>query len=234
MNTCPSGKSTQRSHARERKPQSAGSILGPLPATTAVERHTVYGHGRAPGPGLHDAPPAEARFGASTRRGRERETCCLLGPAQPANTHPSIYFLDPSRSSGQLGSLRINLSLSHTRPNEFHYFFRPLHRTRSLQVPFACPNNSTTVPWSSVSEETGTGTKKQDCLHAKRNKSHYLTRSAILWRCRLAGTSKTQNRWVPGLCPPSAIINSGNHNVSETRSVSVLRWGQGDIYGSVP
>lgn len=51
---------------------------------------------------------------------RARETCCLVRPAQPAYTHPSIGFLDPCRSSGQLGSLRINFSLTPPlSPNEF-------------------------------------------------------------------------------------------------------------------
>jgi hypothetical protein len=33
------------------------------------------------------------------------------------------------------------------------------------------------------------------------------------------------NRWLSGLCPSSGILNTRNHNVSETGSVSVLRWG---------
>jgi hypothetical protein len=39
----------------------------------------------------------------------------------------------------------------------------------------------------------------------------------------------TQNHWVSGLCPSSGILNSREHNVSETGSVSVLRWERGVI-----
>jgi hypothetical protein len=35
---------------------------------------------------------------------------------------------------------------------------------------------------------------------------------------------KTQNYWVFGLCPSSGIVETRKHNVSETGSVSVLRW----------
>jgi hypothetical protein len=34
-----------------------------------------------------------------------------------------------------------------------------------------------------------------------------------------------QNYWVSGLCPSSSIPKAKEHNVSETGSVSVLRWG---------
>jgi hypothetical protein len=43
------------------------------------------------------------------------------------------------------------------------------------------------------------------------------------WRCCI----NTQNYCVLGLCPSSGIRR---HNVSETESVSVLRWGGGDTY----
>jgi hypothetical protein len=36
--------------------------------------------------------------------------------------------------------------------------------------------------------------------------------------------SKTQKYWVSGLCPSSRILNTRNHNVSETGSVSIDRW----------
>jgi hypothetical protein len=36
----------------------------------------------------------------------------------------------------------------------------------------------------------------------------------------------TQNYWVFGLCPSSGIIETRKHSVSETGSVSVLRWGE--------
>jgi hypothetical protein len=39
----------------------------------------------------------------------------------------------------------------------------------------------------------------------------------------------SQNYWVFGLCLSPAILNAIEHDVSETGSVSVLRWG-GDIY----
>jgi hypothetical protein len=42
----------------------------------------------------------------------------------------------------------------------------------------------------------------------------------------------TQNYWVLGLCPPSDILETRKHNVSETGSVSVFRWGGGPGYGS--
>jgi hypothetical protein len=35
--------------------------------------------------------------------------------------------------------------------------------------------------------------------------------------------SNTPNYWVSGLCPSSGILNTKKQNVSETRSVSVLR-----------
>jgi hypothetical protein len=37
-----------------------------------------------------------------------------------------------------------------------------------------------------------------------------------------------QNHWVSRLCPQSAIRNTRKHSGSETASVSVLRWGEGD------
>jgi hypothetical protein len=39
---------------------------------------------------------------------------------------------------------------------------------------------------------------------------------------------KTQNYWVFGLCPSFGILEAGKHNVSENRSVSVLRCGGGE------
>jgi hypothetical protein len=36
----------------------------------------------------------------------------------------------------------------------------------------------------------------------------------------------TQNYWVSGLCQSSGILNTRKHNVPETGSVSVLRWGE--------
>jgi hypothetical protein len=35
----------------------------------------------------------------------------------------------------------------------------------------------------------------------------------------------TQNYWVFGLCPSSSILKTRKHNVSETPSASILRWG---------
>jgi hypothetical protein len=37
----------------------------------------------------------------------------------------------------------------------------------------------------------------------------------------------TQNYWVLGLFPSSGILQNRKHDVSETGSVSVLRWGGG-------
>jgi hypothetical protein len=43
----------------------------------------------------------------------------------------------------------------------------------------------------------------------------------------LGWTSATQNNWVFGLFPSSGILGTRKHDVSETRSVSVLRfWGK--------
>jgi hypothetical protein len=39
-----------------------------------------------------------------------------------------------------------------------------------------------------------------------------------------------QNHWVSGLCPLSGILKARQHNVLETRSVSFLKLGEGDIY----
>jgi hypothetical protein len=71
MNTCPSGKSTLRSYAPERKPQAGDSILdnrrGRYRQLVQLRHTAHHSHGGAPRPGLHDPPPAEAQFGASTR-----------------------------------------------------------------------------------------------------------------------------------------------------------------------
>jgi hypothetical protein len=40
----------------------------------------------------------------------------------------------------------------------------------------------------------------------------------------------TQNYWVSGLCPSTGILNTRKHNVTETASVSVLRWREGHTY----
>jgi hypothetical protein len=37
-----------------------------------------------------------------------------------------------------------------------------------------------------------------------------------------------QNSWATGLCPPSRIQNTRKHNILETGSVSILRWGEGE------
>jgi hypothetical protein len=37
----------------------------------------------------------------------------------------------------------------------------------------------------------------------------------------------TRNYWVFGRCPSSGILKIREHNISETGSVSVLRWGGG-------
>jgi hypothetical protein len=34
-----------------------------------------------------------------------------------------------------------------------------------------------------------------------------------------------RNYWVFGFCPPSGILEARKHNVSETESGSILRWG---------
>jgi hypothetical protein len=44
----------------------------------------------------------------------------------------------------------------------------------------------------------------------------------------------TQNHKVSECCPSSRILKSRKYNVSETGSVSVLRWGEGDIFRWVP
>jgi hypothetical protein len=50
-----------------------------------------------------------------------------------------------------------------------------------------------------------------------------------IWRI-LTMVYDTQNYWVSGLRPSSGILNTRKHNVSETGSVSILRWGEGDTY----
>jgi hypothetical protein len=40
-----------------------------------------------------------------------------------------------------------------------------------------------------------------------------------------------QNYWVFGLRPSSSILKTKEHNVSETGSVSILRW-EGDTYSA--
>jgi hypothetical protein len=37
----------------------------------------------------------------------------------------------------------------------------------------------------------------------------------------------TQNYWVFGLCPSSGILENRKHNILETGSVYILRWGGG-------
>jgi hypothetical protein len=44
----------------------------------------------------------------------------------------------------------------------------------------------------------------------------------------------TRSYWVFGLCPSSGILKTKEHNVSETGSVSVLRWGGEDTYSVGP
>jgi hypothetical protein len=34
----------------------------------------------------------------------------------------------------------------------------------------------------------------------------------------------SQNYWVLGLCPSSGVLETRKHNVSETGSISILRW----------
>jgi hypothetical protein len=90
---------------------------------------------------------------------RASETCCLVCPAHPAYTHPSIYLLDPFRSSGQLGSIRINFSLSHTHTPPFlqlsFIILTPFHCICLLYVSFSYPNNITTViQWSPLSRNS--------------------------------------------------------------------------------
>jgi hypothetical protein len=46
----------------------------------------------------------------------------------------------------------------------------------------------------------------------------------------LINTDKLRNCWLFGLCPSSDIVDTRKHNVSETGSVSVLRWGGGGTY----
>jgi hypothetical protein len=44
----------------------------------------------------------------------------------------------------------------------------------------------------------------------------------------------TQKYWVSELCPSSIVLNTGKHNVSETGTISVLRWEGGDtLLGSL-
>jgi hypothetical protein len=49
------------------------------------------------------------------------------------------------------------------------------------------------------------------------------------WRV-LTMVYNTENYCVLGLCPSSGILEARKHNVSETGSVSVLRWGGEDTY----
>jgi hypothetical protein len=46
--------------------------------------------------------------------------------------------------------------------------------------------------------------------------------------------SNSQNYWVFGLCPSSSILKAREHNISETGSVSVLRWGGRHLLSWVP
>jgi hypothetical protein len=52
-----------------------------------------------------------------------------------------------------------------------------------------------------------------------------------IWRV-LTMVYNTQNYWVSGPCPSSEILNIRKHEVSETGSVSVPRWGEGDTYSA--
>jgi hypothetical protein len=46
----------------------------------------------------------------------------------------------------------------------------------------------------------------------------------------LAMVHVTQNHWAFGHCLQSGVLQSRRHSVSETESVSVLRWREGDNY----
>jgi hypothetical protein len=63
----------------------------------------------------------------------------------------------------------------------------------------------------------------QDCTMSTRKTA------SIIWRI-LSMVYNTHNDWVSGHCPSSGIPNTRNHNVSETGSVSVFRWGEEDTY----
>jgi hypothetical protein len=54
-------------------------------------------------------------------------------------------------------------------------------------------------------------------------------RTCIIWSVLMTAYN-TQNYWVSGLCPLCGILNNRKHNVSETGSVSVFRWGKGENY----
>jgi hypothetical protein len=53
-----------------------------------------------------------------------------------------------------------------------------------------------------------------------------------LWHLfiRIWGVLTMENDWVFGLCPLSRILNIRKHDLSETGSVSIHRWGEEDTY----
>jgi hypothetical protein len=58
------------------------------------------------------------------------------------------------------------------------------------------------------------------CMFEKLSNEIYYIKGFWRW-------SITQNYWVLGPCSSSCILKTRKHNVSETWSVSVLRWGEG-------
>lgn len=139
------------------RPRMKASIGNTEPATgNYCSDRTHYWHGKDPGPGLRGPTPAEPKFRASTQWERERHVV-WCARRKRAYTHPSICLLDPSLSSGQFGSLRINFSLTRPHPQQllFHQMssiilFPTFHGTH-LYVSFSYHDNITiVVHWSSV------------------------------------------------------------------------------------
>jgi hypothetical protein len=98
--------------------------------------------------------------------------------------------------------------------------------SRAIWVQFTSPARDFSVRSVQIDSET----------HPNGSGSTFLSAKAVgafslkLYRYSSVKFSwTTQNYWDFGLCPSSGILETREHNVSETESVSFLRWG-GDTY----
>jgi hypothetical protein len=54
---------------------------------------------------------------------------------------------------------------------------------------------------------------------------NYIGKNFCGYQCYATGRNTIWNYWVSGLCPLASILKTREHNISETGSSSILRWG---------